>query len=71
MTPTTISSRVRKHRVTLREAGMRPLQIWVPDSRSNSFIKECQRQSLLVAENEKNDTDLNAFMDAVLSEIDG
>lgn len=71
MTPTTISSRVRKHRVTLREAGMRPLQIWVPDSRSNSFIKECQRQSLLAAETEKNDTDLNAFMDALLSEIDG
>ncbi len=71
MMPTTISSRVRKHRVALREAGMRPLQIWVPDSRSNSFIKECQRQSRLAAQTEKNDTDLNAFMDAVLSEIDG
>lgn len=71
MVPANISSRVRKHRIALREAGMRPLQIWVPDTRSKSFVKECQRQSLLAAQAEQSDTDLNFFLNAVLTDIDG
>lgn len=71
MMPENISSRVRKHRIALREAGMRPLQIWVPNTRSECFVQECQRQSRLVAQAEQSDTDLNFFLDAVLSDIDG
>jgi hypothetical protein len=40
-----ISERVRKHRAELRAAGMRPLQIWVPDTRRPGFADECRRQS--------------------------
>ncbi|WP_404356802.1 antitoxin MazE family protein [Methylotuvimicrobium sp. KM1] len=43
-----ISARVQKHRAALREAGLRPLQIWVPDTRSIGFAEECRRQSLLL-----------------------
>jgi DNA-binding LacI/PurR family transcriptional regulator len=43
------SKRVQKYRATLREAGLRPLQIWVPDTRREGFAEECRRQSLLVA----------------------
>jgi len=28
--------------------GMRPIQIWVPDTRHSGFAEECRRQSLLV-----------------------
>ncbi|MGL4487809.1 MAG: antitoxin MazE-like protein, partial [Yersinia sp. (in: enterobacteria)] len=28
-----IAQRVQKHRDELRKAGLRPVQIWVPDSR--------------------------------------
>ena len=42
------NSRVRKHRAALREAGLRPLQIWVPDTRRAGFAEECRRQSLLL-----------------------
>ncbi|WP_197495868.1 MULTISPECIES: antitoxin MazE family protein [Methylomonas] len=42
------SARVQKHRQSLREAGLRPLQIWVPDTRRNGFADECRRQSLLI-----------------------
>lgn len=45
---TTISERVQKHRDGLRAAGMRPVQIWVPDTRRETFALECQRQSRLV-----------------------
>jgi len=40
------SERVQKHRAVLRESGLRPLQIWVPDTRRAGFAEECRRQSL-------------------------
>jgi hypothetical protein len=46
--PTSLSDRVRRHRVGLRAAGFRPVQIWVPDTRREGFAEECQRQSLLL-----------------------
>ncbi len=45
-----ISVRVQKHRDALRAAGLRPVQIWVPDTRQQDFAAECRRQSLLVHE---------------------
>lgn len=41
-----ISARVQKHRQALRAAGLRPIQIWVPDTRRRGFAAECRRQSL-------------------------
>lgn len=40
------SERVQKHRMALRAAGLRPIQIWVPDTRRAGFAEECRRQSL-------------------------
>ena len=45
---TSTSARVQKHRAALREAGLRPVQIWVPDTRRAGFAEECRRQSLLL-----------------------
>ncbi len=42
------TQRVQKHRDGLRTAGMRPVQIWVPDTRREGFALECKRQSLLL-----------------------
>ena len=42
---TTTADRVKKHRQTLLAAGMRPVQIWVPDTRRRGFAQECRRQS--------------------------
>ncbi len=41
--------KVRAHRGRLREQGLRPIQIWVPDVRSPAFRAEAHRQSLAVA----------------------
>lgn len=46
--PTATSERVQKHRAALRESGLRPVQIWVPDTRRADFAQECRRQSLLL-----------------------
>jgi hypothetical protein len=42
------SARVEKHRAGLRAAGLRPVQIWVPDTRRSGFAEECRRQSMLL-----------------------
>lgn len=55
----TTSERVQKHRDALRAAGMRPVQIWVPDTRLETFALECQRQSRLL----KNDAHEAQTMD--------
>ncbi|MEI7591483.1 MAG: antitoxin MazE family protein [Deltaproteobacteria bacterium] len=44
----TIAERVQKHRAGLRAAGLRPVQIWIPDTRRKDFVQECRRQSELV-----------------------
>lgn len=48
-TTPTIAERVKKHRDALRAAGLRPVQIWVPDIRRAGFADECRRQSLIIA----------------------
>jgi hypothetical protein len=40
-----IVERVKRHRDALRAAGLRPIQIWVPDTGKRGFAKECKRQS--------------------------
>lgn len=45
---TATSERVQKHRTALRESGLRPVQIWVPDTRRAGFAQECRRQSMLL-----------------------
>ncbi len=32
----------------MRKAGLRPITIWVPDTRRAGFAEECRRQSLLL-----------------------
>ncbi|WP_428376351.1 antitoxin MazE family protein [Lichenicoccus sp.] len=39
------NSRARRHRDGLRARGLRPIQIWVPDSRAPGFAAEAHRQS--------------------------
>lgn len=45
----TNASRVQRRRDKLRAAGMRPVQIWVPDTRAPGFAAEAERQSRLIA----------------------
>ncbi|HVO27554.1 MAG TPA: antitoxin MazE family protein [Candidatus Margulisiibacteriota bacterium] len=43
---TRVADRVAKYRVSMRAAGLRPVQIWVPDTRRTGFAAECRRQCL-------------------------
>lgn len=66
-----VNSRVQKHRDALRMAGLRPVQIWVPDTRRLNFAEECRRQSRLATEADKADTDMQHFMDEALADLYG
>ena len=47
--------RVQRRREKLRAAGMRPVQIWVPDTRAPGFADECARQSRLIRDSERSE----------------
>jgi surfactin synthase thioesterase subunit len=55
---------VRAHRQRLRQQGLRPIQLWVPDVRSPSFKAKAHRQSLAVARSRHARADQD-FIDAV------
>ena len=71
MATTHVNARVQKHRDTLRMAGLRPVQIWVPDTRRPDFAEECRRQCCLVAQSDMADTSMQQFMNDALAEVDG
>ena len=66
MTATHVNERVQKHRDALRAAGLRPVQLWVPDTRRPGFAAECRRQSRLIAKADRTDAQLQRLI-----ELDG
>jgi antidote-toxin recognition MazE-like antitoxin len=64
--PKPLSSRdkIRAHRKRLRARGLRPIQIWVPDTRTAAFKVEAHRQSQRVAESRHAQRDQD-FVDAI------
>jgi hypothetical protein len=59
---TPVSERVQKRREALRQSGLRPIQLWVPDTRQPAFAEECRRQSLLL-KNDSAETEALQWMD--------
>ena len=68
--PRSVNERVQKRRAALREAGLRPVQIWVQDTRKPGFAEECRRQGQVTAEADLADRDLLNDMDAALADAD-
>ena len=68
--PKSTAIRVREARDKLRAAGLRPVQIWVPDTKAPGFAAEVTRQALLLAEWEASPAGRKemAFWDALSAE---
>ncbi len=56
--------KVRRYRKRMRARGLRPIQIWVPDTRTATFRAEAHRQSLSVAQSPRGREDQD-FIDAI------
>ena len=67
--PKSSRAKVRIHRARLREQGLRPIQVWVPDVRAPGFQFEAHRQSIAVAAS-RSAADDQAFIDAVTDGTD-
>lgn len=61
-----VREKVRAYRERLREQGLRPVQIWVPDVRAPGFQAEARRQSAAVGSSPHAAED-QAFIEAVSS----
>lgn len=57
-----VRKRVTAHRAELRRRGLRPIQIWVPDTRAPGFAEEARRQSRLV---DADRAEFNEIMDFI------
>lgn len=66
-----VRQRVQRRRDALRAAGLRPVQIWVPDTRMPGFAEECRRQARIVAAADAKDKDLQSFMEAAWVDLFG
>lgn len=71
MATTPVNERVQKHRDALRKAGLRPLQIWVPDTRRPDFAEQCRRQCRHVMQAESAEPALDRLLDGALGEVEG
>lgn len=56
--------KVRAYRQRMRAQGLRPIQIWVPDTRTAAFRTEAHRQSRAVARSPHGREDQD-FIDAI------
>jgi hypothetical protein len=63
-----VAIRVQNHRDQLRAAGFRPVQIWVRDTRTEDFDRECQRQMMVVSAADHADDELQDFMNHALDD---
>jgi hypothetical protein len=60
----TATERTQTHRQKMKALGMRPIQIWVPDTRSKKFLAEARRQSL-AARNDPHEKETMDWLDQV------
>jgi len=56
--------RVERYRARMREAGLRPVQVWVPDTRAQGFVEECRRQSLVAKKAGRAERDAMKWVEA-------
>ncbi len=61
--------KVRAHRARMRAQGLRPVTLWLPDTRTEEFRREAHRQSLAISRSEQAKDD-QAFVDSVPELLD-
>jgi Protein of unknown function (DUF3018) len=63
--PVTPARRMSAYRARMKKAGLRPVQIWLPDTTSSSFIRAAKKQSLAIAAHDPAGDDILKWIDSV------
>lgn len=66
----TSTEKVARHRDRLRASGMRPIQLWVPDTRTSEYVSRIQRQCRAL-QNDQAELDVLLFTEAAASDTEG
>ena len=61
-TPVPPPRRMATYRQRMRATGLRPVQIWVPDTRNPDFVAICRRQARAVAAHDPAGDELMQFV---------
>ena len=65
----TVRERVTAYRRRMRAMGYRPVEIWVPDTRSSRFRASFRKECRSIAAAEQTDRGLEAWLDANTAEL--
>lgn len=61
------AQKMKGYRSRLRASGLRPIQLWVPDVRSQKIIDEVRKQSLRVS-SDSQDSHIMDFVESVMDQ---
>jgi hypothetical protein len=64
MTATAERKSVQRYRDKMQRAGLRLIQLWVPDTRARGFAAECRRQSLAAGKNRRAENQVMGWIEA-------
>ncbi|WP_028572183.1 antitoxin MazE family protein [Desulfonatronum lacustre] len=62
--PLSAREAMRSYRARMKKRGMRSIQIWIPDTRSQEVADEMRRQSLLVSQSPE-ESDVLEFLENI------
>lgn len=54
---------VQRYRDRMRRAGLRLVQLWVPDTRARGFAAECRRQSRTAAKHRRAESQMLTWIE--------
>lgn len=63
--PLSPTKRMASYRQRMRAAGLRPVQIWVPDTSALGFAEKCRRQAKAVAASDPAGDEIMRFIEGV------
>jgi Antitoxin MazE-like len=63
--PVPASKRMASYRQRMRAAGLRPVQIWVPDVTAPGFIEACRKQACAVAAGDPSGDEIMELVESV------
>ncbi|HEY6363923.1 MAG TPA: antitoxin MazE family protein [Candidatus Binatia bacterium] len=58
-----IARSVHRYRARMRHAGLRLVQLWVPDTRARGFAEECRRQSRAATKHRRAEQEVLTWLD--------
>ena len=63
--PIPAPKRMASYRQRMRSAGLRPVQIWVPDTGAPGFVAKCRRQARAIATGDPAGDEIMRFVESV------